>query len=1174
MLAIPQLPAWKAETVPMAPATAVLSVLLGMALVACSRSAASARHLFIARTLAIAGSVAAFVFLAIRMGGWLPRFELLFLPIAGVIEGAPVGFVSPVTAACFALANAAVLLLIVPPARDSWPAVAGRAVSAVLALVGFVLAVSNVLGAPLLTGLVVVPVALNTSIVLLLGGLALLQLSGQSQTAAPTPIRPFVWIFIGIGVMSTAVGYAYYRELERELRAEVEQELTAVVELIRSGLSQWRKERQGDAMSLRHNDLLISMLRQAEGGQLPDGTPSGSWLREFNASLQYDSMLLFDSAGTLRLSLPRRDGRPSAAVAEQIQQVLRSGEPLLQDFHFDDEGHAHLALLVPLAVGVMPDRPVGLLALSINPEPFLFTLIRDWPTTSSTAEAVLVRRDGDEVVFLSDLISQRRALRVRIPVTATDVMAVKALSGQTGMVEGVDYRGMPSVGVVGAIPDTPWHLAVRINRSELSDRLWRRVRVVSAFVALLMFSAGSGLGLMWRNRRVAFYRDQAALATALKTTSSQLLGMLGSSPTIIYRLARVDGRLVPTEVSENVHRILGFSPQEVLHPHWWVSNLHPDDRVGALTRMVALERDDELTHEYRFFRQDGRELWISDGLRVVRRDALGIAEVTGAWNEVTERRKAEEFLRDSEERLRMALTVSNQGTFDLNVESGDAVVSPEYATQIGYAPGELVETNATWLARIHPEDRPRVEKAHLDYVNGRTVDYRVEFRQRTKPGGWLWTLSVGRIVAYTPEGRPLRMLGTHTDIHARKIAELHSRRLAQMYAALSRCNEAIVRSVGEAELFPLICEAAVTHGGMAMAWVGMADEASGVVTPVASFGTGTEYLDDIPVLTSADIPFGRGPTGTAIRENRPIWIENFQADPSTGPWHERAQRFGWAASVGLPLTRDGRAVGALTIYARTADAFDPEGRELLVQMATDISFALDTFGRDARRIEAEAAVRASLHEKEALLKEVHHRVKNNLQVITSLLRLEAGRSSQPNVVAVLAEMQSRVLSMALLHETLYRSDNLAQVDLAAYLRQLGQQIVRSLAPAAGITLEFDVEPIRIELDQAVPCGLIVNELMSNALKHAFPGGRHGDIRLSARLVAGGPAMRLSVADSGAGLPADFDEARKRSLGLQLVTDLARQLNGTLDMSSGNGTTFSLTFIPKKPAGVQDGESTS
>ena len=1176
-LNIPLLAAWKVETLPMAPATAVLSVLLGLALAASSRAVVGARHLILARTLAIIGGVAAFVFLAMRAGGWLPRFELLSLPIAGAIEGAPIGFVSPVTAACFTMANAAVLLLIAHPARDSWPAVSGRVGGAVLALVGLVLGVANVLGAPLLSGLVIIPVALNTSVVLLLAGLALLRLSGRARAAAPggTPIRPFVWIFVGIGVMSTAVGYAYYRQLERDLRAEVERELTTVVELIRSGLGQWRKERQGDALSFRNNDLITAMLGRTQADR-PADEPPDDWLRELNTSLQYDRMFLFDSGGALRQAFPDRGERPSAAITVQVTPVLRSGQALLQDFYLDEgAGRAYLGLLVPIADSVARDRPIGLLALRIDPEPFLFSLIRGWPTTSTTAEAALVRRDGDEVVFLNDLrFNQGTALRVRVPVSETDVLAVKAVAGQTGIVQGVDYRGAPSIGVVGAIPDTPWHLVVGIQLAEFNSRLWERLRVVSALVAMLLFSAGSVLGLVWRNRRLAFYRDRAALATALETTSTQLLGMLGSSPTIIYRLTRVDGRLVPTDVSENVRRILGYSHTEVLQLHWWISNLHPDDREAALAAIAALDRVDELTHEYRFYRKDGKELWISDRLRVVRRDAHGVAEVTGAWSEVTERRKAEEFLRDSEERLRMALSASNQGTFDLNVQTGEAVVSPEYETQLGYAPDELVESNAAWLARIHPEDRPRTQVAYQDYVDGRTADYRVEFRQRTKQGSWLWTLSVGRVVSYTPDGQPLRMLGTHTDIHARKIAELRSQRLAQMYAALSRCNEAIVRSASEAELFPLICEAAVTHGGMAMAWVGMADQASGAVTPVAWFGNGTEYLDGIEVSVLGDSPFGRGPTGTSIRENRAIWLDNFQTDPSTEPWHRRAQRFGWAASVGLPLTRDGRAVGALTIYARTADAFDHDGRELLAQMAADISFALDTFGHDARRIGAEAAVRASLHEKEALLKEVHHRVKNNLQVITSLLRLEAGRSSQPDVVAVLAEMQSRVLSMALLHETLYRSDNLALVDLAAYLTQLGHQIVRSLAPAAGVTLQLDVEPIRLDLDQAVPCGLIVNELMSNALKHAFPDGRHGDIRITARLVDGGPALRLSVADAGAGLPADFNEARTRSLGLRLVTDLVRQLHGTLDISSGYGTTFSLTFTPKSTAVVQESPAAS
>ncbi|HEX7604362.1 MAG TPA: GAF domain-containing protein, partial [Polyangiaceae bacterium] len=173
--------------------------------------------------------------------------------------------------------------------------------------------------------------------------------------------------------------------------------------------------------------------------------------------------------------------------------------------------------------------------------------------------------------------------------------------------------------------------------------------------------------------------------------------------------------------------------------------------------------------------------------------------------------------------------------------------------------------------------------------------------------------------------------------------EAKLRRVSQLYAALTACNQAIVRSKNEAELFPQICRDAVTFGGMKMAWIGLVQEASGEVKPVASFGDGDGYLADIRITVDAADPLGVGPTGTAVREGRPYWCQDFVADPRTAAWHERGARAGWASSATLPLRRGDVVVGGLTVYAAEAYAFDDDIRKLLLEMADDISFALESY---------------------------------------------------------------------------------------------------------------------------------------------------------------------------------------------------------------------------------------
>lgn len=202
---------------------------------------------------------------------------------------------------------------------------------------------------------------------------------------------------------------------------------------------------------------------------------------------------------------------------------------------------------------------------------------------------------------------------------------------------------------------------------------------------------------------------------------------------------------------------------------------------------------------------------------------------------------------------------------------------------------------------------------------------------------------------------------------------------------------------------------------------------------------------------------------------------------------------------------------------------------------------------------SESALKQSLRDKEALIKEVHHRVKNNLQVITSLLRLESGRSGISEVKSVLGDMQSRIRTMSMLHESLYRSETSATVDLGSYLRRLSTQAFQSQSTGSGkVGLKQDLESVQVGMDQAVTCGLLVNELISNCFKHGFPAGTNGLVLVGLRPLENAGHWHLSVCDTGVGLADDFDHKRKHALGLQLAADLARQIGGVLQIATNGG----------------------
>jgi two-component sensor histidine kinase len=207
---------------------------------------------------------------------------------------------------------------------------------------------------------------------------------------------------------------------------------------------------------------------------------------------------------------------------------------------------------------------------------------------------------------------------------------------------------------------------------------------------------------------------------------------------------------------------------------------------------------------------------------------------------------------------------------------------------------------------------------------------------------------------------------------------------------------------------------------------------------------------------------------------------------------------------------------------------------------------------------AEKRLKASLAEKEVLLKEIHHRVKNNLQVVSSLLYLQSRKLHDDAARAIFAESQGRICSMALAHEQLYRSKNLSDINLADYVRTLVSHVQRTfMAPEVAPKCRLDVEAVMLDIEKVVPCGLLITELLSNALKHAFPDGRSGTIDIA--FGRKGDGMELSVADDGIGLPADFDVHAPLTLGLQLIAALVEQLDGTLSVESRGGAQFSVSF---------------
>ncbi len=320
--------------------------------------------------------------------------------------------------------------------------------------------------------------------------------------------------------------------------------------------------------------------------------------------------------------------------------------------------------------------------------------------------------------------------------------------------------------------------------------------------------------------------------------------------------------------------------------------------------------------------------------------------------DITERKRTEALLHESEATLRGIYEGTLDGIVLVNAKTMRHVTSnPAFSSMIGYSPEELTQLGVRDFHR--EQDLSHVIETFGKIFHGE-IQLATDIPVKRKDGSVFYADVKSAHVNF---GGVDYLLGNFRDITERKAGETKIQRLINLYSALNKCNQAILRCNGDAELFEQVCHDAVKFGGFKMAWIGLVDQANRMVKPTACYGIGTDYLEDIQISVNPDDHSRRGTTGVAILEDRPVWIQDFQKEPRLAPYHERGGRYGWASVASLPLHSNGEVIGALVLHAFATEAFDEAARNLLEGMATDISYALTRFALLGERKQAEDAMR-------------------------------------------------------------------------------------------------------------------------------------------------------------------------------------------------------------------------
>ncbi|MBW4692034.1 MAG: PAS domain S-box protein [Lyngbya sp. HA4199-MV5] len=546
------------------------------------------------------------------------------------------------------------------------------------------------------------------------------------------------------------------------------------------------------------------------------------------------------------------------------------------------------------------------------------------------------------------------------------------------------------------------------------------------------------------------------------------------------------------------HELLGYSKTD-LETLTHVDITHPNDASKNLHQIQQL-LDGKITRfqiEKRFVKKTGEWIWATLTVALIS-DPDGRAYTMGMLEDITDRKRAEETLRDNQRFLQLVIDSVPNRIFWKDKELRYLGCNRQFAIDAGVAtPEDIIGKTDFELPWVVHAERCRVEDLQVLTSQQPMLDAEGIL---VRIGGEHRWIRASKVPLYDQSGSVIGILGTYEDITERR----------QTDQALRLTQFSIDRAVDP------------------IWWV----ESDGSI----------HYVND---AACRDLGYPRDETiGKRVSDLNP--------DLPAEDWSDHWQTI--------------KALGALTFETRvqakdgtffpvevTANYIELHGKEYHCSFVRNIT----------RRKQAEAQLRASLAEKEALLKEVHHRVKNNLQMVSSLLNLQLDTIQDPHVQAPLQDSQRRIKAMVLVHERLYRSDQLETVNFSDYVHHLVTDLIHSYsADSEKIRLTFELAPLELPLSAAIPCGLIINELITNALKHAFPSDRPGEICISFSVPTLDQCL-LVIADDGVGFLASMasvDAAQHtNSLGLQLVHAFGQQLRGTIKLDCSYGTRFALSF---------------
>ncbi|MCA1900244.1 MAG: PAS domain S-box protein, partial [Chloroflexi bacterium] len=573
----------------------------------------------------------------------------------------------------------------------------------------------------------------------------------------------FVFLLLAGGI--AALGYGNYRSAQDRLRAQTKDQLAAIAALKAGELEKWKNERLADAAFFYQNREFSRRVENYLKTPAEENTESLlAWLEKTAYSSEYRRAALLDAQGRERLSVPSSSESLSPEMTLQVSKILEAGNLTFLDFHtHSDSTEIYLSVAIPLFSA--EKQPLGVLLLQIDPNQYIYPYLQRWPLPSESGETLLVRREGNEVVFLNQLrFKKDAALNLRIPLQREQVVAVKAALGTEGFTEGVDYRGTPVLAEIRAIPNSPWLLIAKMDKSEVYAPLRGRLRQDVVFSALLTLTSAAALALIWRKQEADRYRAQIETLHALRASEKKFRVAFDTNPDAVSISRLRDGVFV--SVNKGFEKISGYAREEILGKTAVELNLwkDPQERNKFIEQLLAKGRVQN--YEADFCARSGE---IQGLVSAALMELDGEPHLLNIVHDISNRKRAEETLRQAEEKYPSIFENAVEGIFQSLPDGRFINVNPAFARMLGYeSPAELLENITDIAAQTYVDKERRVELMRLIEEQGVVAGF--EFRMKRRDGSEIWVRENARAVC-DAAGNLLYYEGFAEDITERKKAE-------------------------------------------------------------------------------------------------------------------------------------------------------------------------------------------------------------------------------------------------------------------------------------------------------------------------------------------------------------------------------------------------------------------